>query len=68
MFRQPAWPPPWTRIAKGGDKAFYEGKTADLMVAQMQRGPVKGLITKADLAGYKAVWREPCRPDGAAMT
>jgi gamma-glutamyltranspeptidase/glutathione hydrolase len=27
----------------------------------MGRGPVKGIITKADLAGYKAVWREPIR-------
>jgi gamma-glutamyltranspeptidase/glutathione hydrolase len=59
MFRQPALADTLTRIAKGGDKAFYEGKTADLIVAQMQRGPVKGLITKADLAAYKAVWREP---------
>jgi gamma-glutamyltranspeptidase/glutathione hydrolase len=25
----------------------------------MQRGAVKGLITKADLAGYRAIWREP---------
>jgi gamma-glutamyltranspeptidase/glutathione hydrolase len=61
MFRQPALADTLTRIAKGGDKAFYEGRTADLMVAQMDRGPVKGLITKADLAGYKAVWREPLR-------
>lgn len=59
MFRQPALADTLSRIAKGGDKAFYEGKTADLIVAQMQRGPVKGLITKADLAAYKAVWREP---------
>ncbi len=59
MFRQPALADTLTRIAKGGDKAFYEGQTADLIVAQMARGPAKGLITKADLAAYKAVWREP---------
>ncbi|MDI1365144.1 MAG: gamma-glutamyltransferase [bacterium] len=61
MFRQPALADTLTRIAKGGDKAFYEGRTAELIVAQMARGPVKGLITKADLAAYKAVWREPLR-------
>jgi gamma-glutamyltranspeptidase/glutathione hydrolase len=59
MFKQPALAATLERIAQGGDKAFYEGKTADLIVAQMQRGSVKGLITKADLAGYKAVWRAP---------
>ena len=59
VFRQPALADTLTRIAKDGDKAFYEGQTADLIVAQMARGPVKGLITKADLAAYKAVWREP---------
>lgn len=59
MFKQPQLAATLERIAKDGDKAFYEGKTADLIVAQMQRGPVKGLITKADLAGYKAVWRAP---------
>lgn len=46
-------------IARDGDKAFYEGRIADLIVAQMGRGAVHGLITKADLAGYKAAWREP---------
>jgi gamma-glutamyltranspeptidase/glutathione hydrolase len=58
MFKQPDLAATLERIAKGGDKEFYEGKTADLLVAQMQRGP-KGLITKADLAGYRAVWRAP---------
>jgi len=63
MFRQPALADTLERIAKGGDKGFYEGQTADLIVAQMQRGPAKGLITKADLAAYKAVWREPLQAD-----
>ena len=31
------------------------------IVAQMARGPVKGLITQADLAAYKAVWRDADR-------
>jgi gamma-glutamyltranspeptidase/glutathione hydrolase len=49
------------RIADQGVSDFYRGKTAQLLVAQMQRD--KGLITKADLAGYKAHWREPLRID-----
>ena len=61
VFRQPYLAVTLQRIADQGDKGFYEGKTADLIVAQMGRGPVKGVITKTDLAGYKAVWREPIR-------
>ncbi|MBI1360743.1 MAG: gamma-glutamyltransferase [Alphaproteobacteria bacterium] len=57
-FRQPELAATLERIAENGDAEFYEGKTADLLVAQMARGK-PGLITKADLAGYKAVWREP---------
>ncbi|WP_284350672.1 gamma-glutamyltransferase [Roseisolibacter agri] len=47
------------RIAQRGPREFYEGQTADLLVAEMQRGG--GLITKQDLAQYKAIWREPLR-------
>jgi gamma-glutamyltranspeptidase/glutathione hydrolase len=46
-------------IADSGADAFYTGPTADLLVAEMQRGG--GLITKADLAGYRARVREPLR-------
>jgi gamma-glutamyltranspeptidase/glutathione hydrolase len=44
-------------IADDGPDAFYKGKIADLIVAEMKAG--KGLITAADLAGYKAGQREP---------
>jgi gamma-glutamyltranspeptidase/glutathione hydrolase len=47
------------RIARNGPDEFYTGRTADLLVAQMPRGAVKGLITKSDLAVYRAVWRDP---------
>jgi gamma-glutamyltranspeptidase/glutathione hydrolase len=47
------------RIAERGPREFYEGETADLLVAEMQRGG--GLITKQDLAGYRPIWREPLR-------
>ena len=45
------------RIADQGPKGFYEGETADLIVAEMARGG--GIITKEDLARYRAQWREP---------
>lgn len=45
------------RISDKGPAGFYEGKTADLLVAEMKRGG--GLITKADLTAYKAKWRTP---------
>jgi len=61
VFRQPQLAATLQRISDQGDRGFYEGKTADLIVAQMGRGPVKGVITKTDLASYKAVWREPIR-------
>lgn len=45
------------RIRDQGLKGFYEGKTADDIVREMQRG--KGLITHEDLKSYSAVWRIP---------
>ncbi len=47
------------RIAERGPAGFYEGETADLIVAEMQSGG--GLITQQDLANYRAMWREPVR-------
>jgi gamma-glutamyltranspeptidase/glutathione hydrolase len=58
-FRQPELAATLQRIAAGGDKEFYEGRTADLLVAQMNRGSPVGLIDRADLAGYKVSWRQP---------
>ena len=40
------------RMCKNGAKGFYEGKTAQLIAAEMQRG--KGIITLDDLKKYKA--------------
>ena len=45
------------RIAERGPAGFYEGETADLIVAEMQRGG--GIITHEDLRRYRARWREP---------
>ncbi|MGE8455023.1 MAG: gamma-glutamyltransferase [Pseudomonas alloputida] len=57
LFKQPEMAQTLERIAAKGVSEFYQGKTADLLVAQMQAD--KGLITKDDLKDYKAVWREP---------
>ncbi len=45
------------RIADQGPAGFYAGETADLIVAEMERGD--GLITHEDLETYEAIWREP---------
>ncbi len=44
-------------IKEKGRNGFYEGAVADSIVAEMQRGG--GIISKQDLANYKAVWRKP---------
>lgn len=45
------------RISEQGQAGFYEGETADLIVAEMERG--NGIMTKEDLKGYEAVERNP---------
>lgn len=45
------------RIRDNKRAGFYEGKTADDIVAEMQRG--NGLITHEDLKNYQAIWRTP---------
>lgn len=57
VFRQPDLARSLKRIKRKGRAGFYEGETADLIVAEMQRGG--GLITHEDLANYSSVWREP---------
>lgn len=66
VFKQPQMAETLTRIAAVGPDEFYKGKTADLLVAQMQRDG--GLISKEDLADYRAKWREPMRVDWQGNT
>ncbi len=56
-LRLPALATTLRRIQQEGRKGFYEGETARLLVAEMQRG--NGLITLEDLQQYEARWREP---------
>ncbi|MBK7524935.1 MAG: gamma-glutamyltransferase [Saprospiraceae bacterium] len=45
------------RIQKNKKAGFYEGLTADLIVAEMKRSG--GIITHEDLRNYHSVWRKP---------
>lgn len=45
------------RIANRGRAGFYSGKTADLIVEEMERQD--GLISYNDLEEYESIWREP---------
>jgi gamma-glutamyltranspeptidase / glutathione hydrolase len=58
-FKQPELAKTLELISAKGKDGFYTGKTADLIVAEMQRGG--GLITAKDLADYRSVWREPIK-------
>jgi gamma-glutamyltranspeptidase / glutathione hydrolase len=59
LFRQPELGATFARLQRFGPNEFYEGETARLIVADMQRN--KGLMTMADLRGYVAKQREPLR-------
>ncbi len=56
-FRQSELEATLGRIAAAGPRGFYAGHTAELIAAEMARS--RGHITRADLAAYRAVWREP---------
>ena len=56
-LRQPDLAKTLERIRDWGPEGFYRGETADLIVAEMERGG--GIITLQDLAEYEAEWREP---------
>ena len=49
------------RIQKDGAKGFYEGETANLIVAEMQKG--NGIISLEDLKNYTAKLRKPLEFD-----
>lgn len=65
-FKQPELAQTLERIAANGAAEFYQGKTAELLVAQMQRDG--GLISAKDLQTYRAEWREPMRIDWQGNT
>ncbi len=57
--RQPELAATLARLAHAGPDDFYTGQTAAAIVSAVtSRG---GLVTLADLAAYRPVWREPIR-------
>jgi gamma-glutamyltranspeptidase/glutathione hydrolase len=58
-LRQPDLAATLERVRDSGSAGFYRGRTAGLIVAEMERGG--GIISAADLAGYQARWRDPIR-------
>lgn len=48
-----------TIIKKKGRNGFYKGKVSKILVNEMRKG--NGLITKKDLANYRAQWRTPIK-------
>lgn len=59
LLRQPELAATLIRVRDEGNGGFYAGKTARLLVEEMERGC--GLITLEDLQSYRAIWREPVR-------
>ena len=57
LLVQPALAKTLMRIRDKGSAGFYEGETADFIVAEMKAGG--GIITHEDLKNYQAIWREP---------
>ena len=57
LLRQPDLAATLSAIRDGGADGFYRGRVADLIVAEMEHGG--GLISREDLAGYRAIWRAP---------
>ncbi|OLO11896.1 gamma-glutamyltransferase [Chromohalobacter japonicus] len=56
-FRQPDLAATLKRIAEHGPREFYEGKTAELIAAEMEKHD--GLMTAEDLAAYRPTLRDP---------
>jgi gamma-glutamyltranspeptidase / glutathione hydrolase len=62
-LRNPAYAEFLERLASQGPAALYTGSTAAKIVAKTRAAPLGGSMTMADLAGYRAIKRQPlCRP------
>ena len=57
VWKQPELAATLKSVQEHGAPGFYSGPVADKLVASVQRHG--GILTAADLAAYKAVWREP---------
>lgn len=68
LFKQAELAATLERISANGADGFYKGQTADQLVAAMKQDGGKGVITKADLAAYKPIWRDPISIQWNGMT
>jgi gamma-glutamyltranspeptidase/glutathione hydrolase len=59
IWKQPDLGKSLELISGSGRDGFYKGRTAELIVEEMQRGG--GEISLADLSGYRSVWRSPVK-------
>ncbi|HPB62117.1 MAG: gamma-glutamyltransferase [Spirochaetia bacterium] len=59
IFKNPDLAITLEKIAAGGPDVFYKGDIADAIAQDMAKNG--GFITKADLAAYRAIKREPVR-------
>ncbi|MEJ7618711.1 MAG: gamma-glutamyltransferase [Pyrinomonadaceae bacterium] len=59
LLRQPELAATFARLQTGGPREFYEGRTAQLIAADMKRN--HGLITLADMRAYTVKERQPLR-------
>lgn len=57
IIRQPELAETLKRIRDNGREGFYSGKTAELIVKEMERG--SGIISRQDLDEYGSVFRKP---------
>lgn len=57
LLRQPDLAATYRRLAEHGPREFYEGETAERIIAELDSGG--GVMTRQDLIDYKPVWREP---------
>lgn len=57
ILKQPELAKTLSLIRSKGRKGFYEGRTARLIVAEMNRG--NGIVKLSDLKEYRTIWREP---------
>lgn len=48
-------------IAEGGADAFYHGEIARRICAAVAEDAFPGMLTEADFASYRAIWRDPVR-------
>lgn len=57
VFKQPDLADTYSLIAEGGQKEFYEGSLGDRIQQGLQVSG--GIISRAELAEYRAYWQEP---------